>query len=67
MSDRHQQHWKSLCLVLLAALVILTESPAVSWSEVFLRTLPFTVIWALLRIAGVLENSIDDETILSKN
>ena len=64
-SDRHQQYWKAACLLLLSSLILVTRG--LSYSQIFLPTLPYTLVWALLRLAGILDNSIENQTIFSKS
>ena len=64
LTNRHQQHWKCLCLLLLSTLILVTRG--LSNSEIFLTTLPYTAVWALLRLSGLLDTAIENETIFSE-
>ena len=65
-SNRHQQYWKCLCLLLLAFLIIVGGGQNSDPQEVFLRITPVTMVWALIRVSGAFDNSVEDETIFSE-
>ena len=66
-SNRHQQHWKCPCLLLLAFLIIVSQEQSPGLQQIFLRIIPVTVVWALIRVSGAMDNSVEDETIFSKS
>jgi len=66
-SNRHQQHWKCPCLLLLAFLIIVVSGGQNSSGpqQICLRIIPVTIVWALIRVSGAMDNSVEDEIILS--
>jgi len=66
-SNRHQQHWKCPCLLLLALLIIVSSGQNSEPQQVLLRIIPITVVYALFRLSGVTDNSDEEETILREN
>ena len=66
-SNRHQQHWKCPCLLLLAVLIIVSGGQNYGPHQLCLRIIPVTVVWALIRVSGAMDNSVEDETIFSKS
>ena len=65
-SNRHQQHWKCPCLLLLAFLIVVSGGENYAPQEIYLRIIPVTVVWALIRVSGAMDNSVEDETIFSE-
>ena len=61
---RHNQHWKAACLISLAFLLISVNNEQ-NDCTVF-NIFAICIIWSLLRMFGILDNSVDDLDIFSK-
>jgi len=60
-SCRHNQHWKAACLISLAFLLISVKNGQDDLEDsTFANIFAITVVWTLLRLFGILDNSVDD-------
>ena len=66
-SCRHNQHWKAACLISLAFLLISVKNGQDDPEDsTFANIFAISVVWTLLRLFGILDNSVDDLNIFSK-
>ena len=66
-SCRHNQHWKAACLISLAFLLISVKNGQDDPEDSkFANIFAISVVWTLLRLFGILDNSVDDLDIFSK-
>ena len=73
-STRHNQHWKVACLISISVLLITfrnsqdghEDTSRDAYQSSFSSIFSISIVWALLRLFGILDNSIDDLDIFSK-
>ena len=75
-SYRDNQHWKAACLISISFSLITFKKLTINNSQgghhdqedqTFFNIFAISVVWSLLRLFGILDNSVDDLDIFSKN
>lgn len=65
---RHNQHWKAACLISLAFLLISVKNGQDEQNDCTVSNIfSICIIWSLLRMFGILDNSVDDLDIFREN
>ena len=68
----HNQHWKAVCLISISFSLITFKKFNINIQDLhqedwtFFNIFAISVVWSLLRLFGILDNSVDDLDIFSK-